>query len=84
MAVSTTVEVRGTILKKTSRSITKASTGEVFVFNNALIIGEHSLAEVRIPDDFVEKFPEQGKPVGVRCVVTSYRDQPELSVEAYI
>jgi hypothetical protein len=82
MAVAQSAIVAGKVQRVTVRQVTSSKTGEAFTFRNALIIGTDCLADVRFPDGVT--VPKEGQDVTIRVGITTYRNEAELTAEAYL
>lgn len=86
MAVTQTAIIEGVVARVSSRQInfTDKSTGERRSMNivNFLVIGDDTLAEVRVPEGMSP--PVQGKPVRARVALGAYNGQPECNLDAYL
>lgn len=82
MAISATAVIEGTVIRTSVREITAKATGQQFTFTNMLVIGEDTLVDVRIPDG--EVVPVAGAEIKARVKVSSYRNEAEFELDAYL
>lgn len=78
--------VEGAVARISTREVTVksgANAGNKIVFTTMLVVGADCLANVRINTDAFE-LPKQGSNVRARCDVSSYRDDDEISLSAWL
>lgn len=81
MAIKPTAIIEGAVVRIASREVT-AKDGQKYTFRNMLVIGENTLADVRIGDAF--ELPKQGASIRARVGLSSYRNDAELELEAWL
>lgn len=85
MAVTQTAIVEGVVARVSSRTITsnKGPDGpKQFTFVNFLLIGQNTLAEVRVPDG--QSPPAQDAKVRARVSLGAYNGSAECTLDAYL
>lgn len=83
MSIQTSVIVEGSVARISTREVTVKATGVRMVFTTMLVIGPDCLANVRINTDSFD-LPKQGANIRARCDVSSYRDDDEISLSAWL
>lgn len=81
MALETQAIVEGRLIRTKSRSVTRTSDGQVFTFRNALIIGDHSMAEVSFDEEQEKDLPGAGEEIRAVVSVGIYRDGVQVRLE---
>lgn len=82
MAIASKVTVTGNVVRIDTRSGKRKSDGADYKINTALIVGQHNLAEVTIPDNL--DLPPVGKPVSLLVEVNVFRDDDQLRALEYL
>ena len=84
MALTATAMVQGQVARVSERTVPKkdSTTGEVWVFRNFTVIGDHTMAEVRVPDEMTP--PKVGDKIAARVTLSAYKGDAELTLDAYI
>lgn len=83
MSVVTTAIVEGNVAKISTREVTARATGEKLTFTSMLVVGEHCIANVRVNTERFE-LPKIGAPVRGRVEISVYRDDDEMSLDAWL
>jgi len=83
MSVASTAIVEGMVAKISTREVTAKATGEKIVFTTMLVVGDNCIANVRINTDRFE-LPKQGASVRARVEISTYRDDDEISLDAWL
>jgi hypothetical protein len=87
MAIRQTAIVEGVVSRVSVVDIPKRDaqgklTGEVFTFRDALIVGDHSLVEARVPDRL--EMPKQGAKIRAVASIDVYRGDAQVSLVEYL
>lgn len=85
MAVSTRLQGFGTVMSLDSRSGVAKSTGQPFSINTALIVGDGTLVDARVPDALLQDViaaHRDATPVHVFVTVSTYRDDDQAELTA--
>lgn len=83
MSIQTSVIVEGTVARVATREVTVKATGIKMVFTTMLVIGPDCLANVRVNTD-THDVAKEGAKIRARCDVSSYRDDDEISLSAWL
>lgn len=74
MSLKTTLIASGRIIRINSRDV-QTKDGREFTFMNAVIVGEHTIIDVRVPDDLAVIFLQNvGEEVTALVELSIYRD----------
>lgn len=80
MALKSTVIAHGKVIRTKSREV-KAKDGREFIFTNAVIVGDNTMVDVRVPDDLVLQFRDYvGEDITAVIELSTYRDDVEASI----
>lgn len=82
MAVTTQLLAQGQAIRVTPREVTIRATGEKRTFVDVLIVGPNTLVEGTLGDGLNP--PKAGETVNARCSVSSYRDEDQVRIEAWL
>lgn len=78
MALSATALVIGKTIRTSSRDVVSKKSGETFTIRNAVIVGDHCMADVRIPDGHV--MPVVGSEVTLLVELSAYNGDAECNL----
>lgn len=82
MAVKTTAIIEGTVIRQTVRDLPAKGDRAAMQFVNVLVVGDNCMADARVGRDLVP--PKQGEKIRARVVVDTYRDDDQITIEAYL
>ena len=72
----------GMVARLESRTIPAKGDRAEMTFKSFLLVGENCMGQIRVGDAF--EMPKQGAQVSCRVKVSTYRDDDELSLDAYL
>lgn len=84
MSIQASAIGEGTVTRLTSQEVVSMKTGSPvkYTFNSFLLIGQDCMLDIRVPDKF--DMPVQGAKMRCRVVLSSFRDEDQTTLDAYL
>lgn len=82
MAIASQVIVEGSVIRMESRTVKKKDGSGDITFNTALVVGEHCMAQVSIPDG--HELPKPGFKGRALVEVSVYREDDQMRLIQWI
>jgi len=84
MAIAASAIIEGAVMRCATRTVVsnKTTPPTTYKFTNALVIGDDTLCDVRIPDNITP--PVVGDMIRARVNITSYRNEAEFELSEYL
>lgn len=84
MSVSSSAIGEGTVIRVSSRSVVSNKSGSpvTYVFKSFLLVGDHTMLEIRVPDS--HEIPAKGAKVRCSVLLSSYKDDDEATLDEYL
>lgn len=84
MSVSSSAIGEGIVSRLSSRTVVSNKTGTpiTYVFRSFLLVGDHTMLEIRVPDGI--DLPAKGAKLRCSVVLSSYKDDDEATLDEYL